>query len=129
MTPSNTVKPSSKLYLWGTRALYIGPIHEPIRFVQPASSLVISLDKPIKINLKSSDKNLEAGSFLIPPDENFLADCGDSSVAICMLDPLRYDYAALEPKRLTNSSNKSATTVQLINSLLTVISSSPSRSN
>jgi len=87
------MQPSSKLYLWEKRTLYLGVINEPIHFVQPASSIAFSLDEPIKLTW--NNKQIETRSFLLPPGQVITGNTGNSPVAICMLDPLGYDYTAM----------------------------------
>jgi len=87
------MQPSSKLYLWEKRTLYLGVIGEPIHFVQPASSIAFSLDEPIKLTW--NNQHIETRSLLLPPGHVITGNTGKSPVAICMLDPLGYDYAAM----------------------------------
>lgn len=99
---SKTTNPSSKLYLWPKRTLYIGPLPR-IKFVQPASLLVISLGEPITVFLPDSDECVVGRSHLISAHITFTAETADTAIAICMLDPLLQDYASLKPKMKSGS--------------------------
>jgi len=95
----------SKLYLWEKRSLYLGVIGEPIRFVQPSSSIAFGLDKPIKLSWNGNE--IETHSCLLPPGNMITGSTQGSPVAICMLDALGYDYATLSLlMRQTNSQVK-----------------------
>jgi len=86
---------SAKLYLGVKRTLFIGEINEPVKSIQPASTITFSLDKPIKLIYGNDKKEIETRSFLLPPDKDIIINSNDSPVAVCMLDPLGSDYAAL----------------------------------
>jgi AraC-like DNA-binding protein len=92
----------SKLYLWKKRTLYLGHIDKPIRLIQPAPSIAFGLDKPIK--LAWAERTIRTRSFLLPPSTLIQGDSEGGAVAICMLDPLGYDYASMS-KLMKNRSD------------------------
>lgn len=87
----------SKLFLWKKRTLYLGEYSQPIRFVQPASSIGFSLGEPFKFQI-DADTTLETRSFLLRPGQAVSGPPQDSPIAFCMLDPMGVDYAALAPQ-------------------------------
>ena len=56
---------SAKLYLGVKRTLFIGEINEPVKSIQPASTITFSLDKPIKLIYGNDKKEIETRSFLL----------------------------------------------------------------
>lgn len=87
----------SKLYLWEERTLYLGVFSRPIQLIQPASSICFSLGEGVSISSKAHRNAVTVRSFILPPGEWITADTLGAPVAICMLDPLGYDYARMQP--------------------------------
>lgn len=86
----------SLLYLWSQRTIYIGAMFELSRLTPAASSLVIGLEKPLRIRDAGSPDFTSTRSVLIPAGVSVQVEDTDQRLACCYLDALGRDLAAFK---------------------------------
>lgn len=88
----------SLLYMSDKRTLFIGHFKPILVQSHAASTLVIALDKPLRLLSESGDVVTESLSFLMPAGIELSMDTQGSRVLVCFLDALGVDLAILEAR-------------------------------
>ncbi|MBD3640630.1 MAG: helix-turn-helix domain-containing protein [Marinobacter sp.] len=83
------------LYLWPRRTLFVGRVAQPIQFSQAAASLLVGLEKSLRVDLSDSGAVWHQQSLLLAPGTRVTIDAGGQLVAACYLDALGQDYRLL----------------------------------
>ncbi len=94
--PSAT--PSSLLYLWDLRTLFIGPLCGVLDISQAAATLVLGLEQNFTLELHG--RELHCRSALLPSGSQVRLRAGDNRLVVWYLDPFGADFAALS-KQMT----------------------------
>ncbi len=89
--PSAT--PSSLLYLWDRRTLFVGQLSESLELSQAAATLVLGLDQGF--TLESAGRLLPCRSALLPAGSRVCLQAADNRLVVWYLDPFGADFAAL----------------------------------
>ena len=89
--PSAT--PSSLLYLWDRRTLFVGQLSESLELSQAAATLVLGLDQGF--TLESAGRLLPCRSALLPAGSRVRLQAADNRLVVWYLDPFGADFAAL----------------------------------
>jgi AraC-like DNA-binding protein len=100
-----------KLYIWLNRTLYLGTMYVPLRkYTVAADQLVVCLSGEIILDLDEGHQEscrtilLRAGTTV----DTSKLDARSAIIAICYLDPLGQDYAALRTAMLEHEGDSSA---------------------
>lgn len=78
---------SGRLFVWGTRGLYLGPTFRTERHAHHAVQLCFALERSLRLRSGSAAKWSAASTVLIPSDETHQIDGGGDLVALIFLDP------------------------------------------
>ena len=89
--PSAT--PSSLLYLWDRRTLFVGQLSESLELSQAAATLVLGLDQGF--TLESAGRLLPCRSALLPAGSRVRLQAAHNRLLVWYLDPFGADFAAL----------------------------------
>lgn len=89
--PSAT--PSSLLYLWDRRTLFVGQLSESLELSQAAATLVLGLDQGF--TLEAAGRLLSCRSALLPAGSRVRLQAADNRLVVWYLDPFGADFAAL----------------------------------
>lgn len=85
--------PSSLLYLWDRRTLFLGALSESLELSQAAATLVLGLDQGFA--LESGGGRRECRSALLPAGSRVRLQAGAQRLVVWYLDPFGEDFAAL----------------------------------
>ena len=83
------------LCLWKMRSFFIGKVDEPLNISTGASTLVFSLDKPIRFITSAMIEPIQCRSILISAGTSITIDTGDAVMANITLDPMGLDFSRI----------------------------------
>jgi AraC-like DNA-binding protein len=87
----------SLVYLSGKRTMYVGPLKNLLEQSNSLTTLILSIDKELRLIDNNSGQNYISKSFLIPAGSHVTVDTNESIIALCFLDTLGTDLAKLIP--------------------------------
>lgn len=90
-----SIATKSLVYMSDKRTLFIGHLKPILVQSHAASTLLVSLDNPLRLLGESGEVVAESRSFLMPAGIELSMDTQDSRVLLCFLDALGMDLAIL----------------------------------